>query len=274
MTQHAWFHQFLRVTRASLACGPKAVRVVHRSEIIRSGANVTLEKVAADVLPLFYRDFASIAASLEAGFFTSTMQTTLARLPTAPSFQESHMAEALACIFAESVLGLRRIYSKLALLTSENANAYKMDIVLYNPKTDPIELVLTEVKSSTKTALDGLPAGHDKSCFADVFASMNKYKPRDLSFDLVAAADRLSLVPEPDRQRVREALLPYSASPRRYAAIVVIDRGTFHPSEGTVLGTRRNAKTFDVDLLCVEDFGGVVTTVYDKLGRLRDACSP
>lgn len=255
----------LQLRRENIGGKKAAVRLVYKSEILRNGPHFTLDKYISDRAPLFYRRLSSIIKDMQAGYFLSAINNTLAKLPTSKSFQISHFGEIVAAIFAEEVLGLRRLYSKLTLLSAENANAYKMDLVYYDPSADPIELVFGEVKCSPKSAKEGLPAKHDDSCFADIFASMNKYSDSDKEFDLTAVRDHLNEIPDPDRQRVREALKPYSEAPVRYAAFAIIDVSTYSETEAQVLRTRKNYKAFDVDIVCLESYAPVAENVYGSL---------
>lgn len=265
---------FTKISRAKFSCNKSMVRSVYVSELVsQSGSKDNLDDYIADKAPLYYRDLSSIYDSLNDGYFLTTIKETLRKLPTSDSFRESHFGEIAACIFTEEVMGLRRLYSKLSLLTSENANAYKMDLVLYNPNVEPLEFVFCEVKSSPKSSIDGLPAGHDKSCFADIFNSLNGYVDRDLEFDLAAAKDRISGLPEQDRAKVREALKPYSNAKVKYAGIAVIDSSTQDTNETTLLATRKNKKEFDVDLLCIEAYPTTAQSVYERLEALSVLCS-
>lgn len=256
---------FVRAKREILDGEKEAVRLVYRSELVRTGSKFELGEYVSDRAPLFYRPLAAIIADLKAGYFMTAIKSTLAKLPTSESFQESHFGEIVAGIFAEEVLGLRRLYSKLALLTAENANAYKMDLVMYDPAANPVRFVFGEVKCSPKTAADGLPAKHHESCFADIFNSMNKYSEIDRTFDLTAARDNICNIPEEDRDRVRGALKPYSTSAVEYAGFAIIDAETYSIDEAHPLCTRRNTKEFEVDLVCLESFSLVAGSVYKSL---------
>lgn len=252
--------------------GLKPVRAVHHAEILRrleGDPDLVLDELLADKVPYFYRPPSSVARNFGEGYFISAIRETLRRLPTAENFQESHFGEILAAIYAEDVLGLRKLYSKLTLLTAENANAYKMDVLLYRPNTDPVVFVFSEVKSSTKTADDGLPAGHDKSCFASLFRSLNGYRRGDLQFDLDLIKEHLAELPEEDTERIRRALLPHQPRHIEYGAYCVIDNSTQDPNEAKLLATRANKKSFEVDLLCVTELPDVVESVFRTLDRLR-----
>jgi len=256
---------FIHAQREPVNGQKDGVRLVYRSEILANGSVHALHDYISDRAPLFYRPLEAIVADLKAGYFLTAVKTTLAKLPTAQSFQESHFGEIVAAIFAEEVMGLRRLYSKLSMLTAENANGYKMDLVMYDPSSDPLRFVFGEVKCSPKNAADGLPSKHDQSCFADLFASFNKYSVADHSFDLTAARDNLGNIPEGDRQRVRAALMPYSGTKTSYAGFVIIDASTYAVDEAQILRTRKNKKAFEVDLLCVETFPAVAQSVYTSL---------
>jgi hypothetical protein len=259
---------FARGTRVKFSCSKKSARVVYVSEFIQTVNGAVLPVYVADQAPLFYRDIATITASLQGyGGFLTAIKETLARIPSSESFRESHFGEIAACLFAEDVLGLRRLYSKLSLLTAENANAFKMDLVLYDPTRDPVEFVFGEVKSSCKNATDGYPCGHDRSCFASAFKSLNAYSQSDLEFDLGAAKVRLEGLPPEERARVKEALRSYGGPRVAYGVFIVIDTSSKHDGEITTLATRKNAKTFDVDIICVEELGTVAERTYELLER-------
>lgn len=261
---------FIKAKRELVDGVKPAVRLAYKSELIRDLNGSRLDDYVADRAPFFYRSFESILEDVKTGYFLSMMRSTLAKIPKSESFRESHFGEIVAGIFAEEVLGLKRIYSKLSLLTSENANAFKMDLVLYEPGTDPVRIYFGEVKCSPKSEADGLPSGHDKSCFADIFNSMNGYGEADKRFDITAAQDNLKSVHEDDREMVRKALLPYSGSQFSYIAFAVIDTSTFCKDEVQVIRTRRNSKSFEVDLICIESFSDVASGVYatlEKAGR-------
>lgn len=72
---------------------------------------------------------------------------------------------------------------------------------------------------------------------------------------------------------MREALKPYAARVVSYAGFVIIDHSTKSAEEIAILATRKNKKTFDVDLLCVEGFPVLADAVYKKLEAIRNACS-
>lgn len=263
----------MKLTRAKIKSNRKTVRIVYISDILSEFNGTRLSQYIADKAPLFYRKISDVYESLGDGFFVSTMKETLAKLPTADTFRSSHFGEIATAIFAEEVMGLKKLYSKLSLLTAENSNAYKMDLVLYDPNSDPIEFIFAEVKSSPKTKNDCYPAGHDKSCFADIFKSLNAYQSKDLQFDLTAARDHINNLPEKEKERVRSALRPYSNSKIRYAGFAIIDSSTKNNDELGMLATRKNSKYFDVDVICVESYPSVAQSVYDKLEALKIACS-
>ena len=239
--------------------------MVYVSDVVEEHDGQHLATYIADRAPLFYRTLQEIVESLKDGYFLSTFRETLARLPSSTSFRESHFAEIAACIFAEEVMGLRKLYSKLSLLTAENANAFKMDLLLYKPGTNPVEFVFAEVKSSPKTLAEGLPSGHDNSCFPALFDSFNQYDENDLSFDLNAAKDRLEVLDASERTVVREALKPYAERVISYAGFVIIDYSTKCDDETSILATRKNNKQFDVDLICIQSFPIVADSVYSQL---------
>lgn len=262
-------HNFMHKGRLEMSFeGHSLVRAIHSAEILRRSDVGVLDAYMAERAPYYYKEPAEIANLFGKGYFLDAIKSVLRRLPTAQNFRSSHFGEILAGVYAEEVLHLKRLYSKLALLTAENANALKMDMLLYRPGCNPAEFVFAEVKSSMKTEMDGLPAGHDRACFADLFDSFNRYGEKDRDYDLAAVQERLAVLPEPDRGRIADALLPYRDRKVRYAGFCVIDRSTHDQAECRVLGTRRNDRRFEVDVLCVAELPEVVSGMYETLERL------
>ncbi len=258
--------QFLHAGRLQLGFdGQEVQRSVYRAELLRESEASTLEAYMADRLPYFYKSPAEIAELFKGGFFLDAVGKVLLKLPLAESFRESHFGEIIAGVYGEEILGLQLLYSKLRMLTTENANANKMDLLFFRPGTDPTEFVFAEVKSSMKTEADGLPAGHDTVCFAKLFDSLNKYRRRDLEFDLALIEERMDVVDAAEAEVIRRSLRPHAARKIQYAGFCVIDRSTSDDDEVGVLATRKNKKSFDVDVLCVAELPEVVTATFGLL---------
>lgn len=269
MSSQGGLNKFVKSTRTTLTSRPKAVRRVLKSELAASIDGIELKKYIADRTPLFYRQPSHVANTLFDGYFLTAIHETLNKLPDVKSFQESHFGEITAGIFAEEIAGLKLLYNKLSVLTAQNSNAYKMDFVAFRPNTAPLELVFCEVKCSPKSHDQNKPAGHDKSCYSDIFRSLKDYGDADMLFDLTAARDNLRALPDQERGRVIDALKPYSDVKKTFAAFALIDLATFCEDESAVLQTRKNDKSFEVDLVCIEDFGTVAGGVYALLENYR-----
>jgi hypothetical protein len=264
-------NRYLRVTRAQLQSGDREhVRAVYRSDVLRAPeVGEPLERWMVGKVPFYYRHPEAIANSFtRTTDFRKPLRDTLRRMPNSESFRESHFGEIVAGIFAEHVLELRLLYSKLSLLTTQNANANKMDLVLYDPRPTEIEFVFAEVKSSTKQGPEA--ACHDEGCFKKLFDSFNLYKDQDRDFDLAVIEERLRELPGDDAARVFAALNVDGDPSIRYAGVCVIDSATQDDEEAAVLATRRNAKMFDVDVLCVGELGPVAAATYQLLEEFAD----
>lgn len=265
---------YLEVGRTRLAAADREhVRLVHQTAIVRRPQDrEPFEGFMTGRLPFFYRDPDSVGSAFtNADDFRRPIRETLLRLPTSTSFRESHFGEILAGVFATEVLNLRLLYSKLTLLTAENANPYKMDLVLYDPTTEPVEFVFGEVKTSPKCEA---PAKHDTGCYADLFRSFGGYAAEDREFDLATVNDRLNHMDAADAARVRAALRLGEDVIVRYAGFCVIDAVTRDDGEAQILGTRSNAKVFDVDVVSVQELAEVTAETYASLDRLRSLVQP
>jgi hypothetical protein len=270
MTSVAGLKQFLRSERQEFVYKEQCRRTVYISELADANNGLKLSDYFSDKAPLFYQSIHQITERLAEDGFVSAIRDVLVKLPTAESFKESHFAEIASGLFATEILGLKKLYSKLSILTSQNANAFKMDLVLYDPKSDPVEFVFGEVKSSMKSDAEGLPAGHDKSCFADMFNSLREYSSTDLNFDLSAAKDYVDKLDESEKIRVRKALGPYSSRQIRYTGFAIIDFSTKNDDETAVLAKRKSGKQFDVDLICVDGISVVAHSTYKYLESLQN----
>lgn len=266
---------FLRQTRVQFSTSdPTAqLRLVLISELLKKNGNdIQLSKYLADRAPLYYRNVEDVINSLSDGFMLSTLVETLSKLPTSDRFQSSHFGEIVASVFLEDVLGYKRLYSKLSHNTSENQNAFKMDVVSYVPGSDPVEFIFSEVKSSPKSSSDGLPPNHDKSCFADVFNSLRDYSESDLKFDLTLIKDNLNVASEADRSNIKKALRPYSNQKVvGYIGMLIIDQSTLDPNETEILGTRKSNKNFSAELICVEEYKVVSLDMYELLNKIKES---
>lgn len=262
---------FVRESRTRFTVNPpkQEVRVVSISQIQKENDPHKLAEFVADRAPLYYREFDNIVESLKSGYFLSTIRETLKKLPASDHFKSSHFGEILASIFVEDVIGLKKLYCKLSLNTTENQHGYKMDLLCYVPGSDPVDFIFCEVKSSPKSAGDGMPPGHDKSCYADIFNSLREYNEGDKQFDLTILKDNLEIMDEAERERVKASLLPYGLRTVGYIGIAVIDDSTYTVDEIPVLATRKSNKKFDVELLCVESYTDVSVEVYSILERYK-----
>ena len=114
-----------------------------------------------------------------------------------------------------------------------------------------------------------MPPGHDKSCYAEIFNSLRIYNEGDQSFDLTTLKDRLEITDETEKKRVKDSLLPYANRNVGYIGIAVIDHSTYLEEEVPVLATRKSDKTFDVELLCVEQYKDTSSQVYKILEKYK-----
>lgn len=267
--------KFIRITRNPFQTEKKQIRFVYISEINRNSDEHNIDKYIAEKVPFFYREAKRISDSFSNEFFLTAIYEALCRLPDSKSFQESHFGEIISGLFAEDVIGLKKIYSKLSLLTAENANAYKMDLVLYNPNSDPVELFFCEVKCSVQNSPELKPVNHDKSIYASMFNSMNNYHKEDFDFDFAAAKDHIDKLPQDEQKKLKTAFLPYADNKIvKFLGFAVIDSSTYNSEEISVLATRKNDKEFDIDVICLDELPQVVQNVYSKLVNLRDQCTP
>lgn len=263
---------FIRESRTRFSLDPSKteLRAVKVSTILQKSSEHNLADFVADRAPLYYREFNKVVDSLQSGYFLTAIKETLKRLPDSKHFQDSHFGEILASIFVEDILGLKKLYCKLSLNSAENQNAYKMDLLCYEESSDPVNFIFCEVKSSNKHSSEGMPAGHDKSCYKAIFDSLRTYNEGDQAFDLTTLKDRLEIFDEAERNRVKNSLLPYASRNVGYIGIAIIDQSTYCEHEVPILATRKSDKSFDVEVLCVEQYKETSSQVYSILDKYKN----
>jgi hypothetical protein len=199
------------------------------------------------------------------------MQDLYRHLPTHQWFQKSHFAEILAAIFAEEQLDWCPLYSKLSVLTAENANANKMDILMYVPGTAPLNFVFIEIKSSHRMCLTKRRAYHNSGCYRDLFISLDEYSESDKKFDLDAITTNIDQVREQDRDAVQNALIPYGHKIVTYAGFCVIDASTSDDGEIQFLATEPHPKPIEVDVVAIDNLPKLSGDTWARLDRIRRA---
>ena len=155
----------------------------------------------------------------------------------------------------------------MRLLTAENSNPHNIDLFFFDPSQSAPTFILGEVKSSMKSAV---PAHHHRSCYPSLFDSLRNYSNVDLAYDLTAARDNIDALPANESEKVKSALLPYAPRDILYAGFSVIDSDTRNDAETSMLATRKSPKTFDIDLVCVDELSVVSASTYTLLDGMRN----
>ena len=240
-----------------------ALRNVRICEIIEKVDDLEIYTFFANKIPYFYRDIEDIIRDIKAGFFVQAVKDTLNRMPEEQSFKESHMGEIIASQFARDMSNLKLMYSKLKLLTTENGNVYKMDLVLYCIDGENVEIVFVEVKMSPKNTLT---RKHSKSVYPSLFDSLREYEVKDREFDISLARDQIKNLLDPDRTILENALMPYSRKMTySYLGIIVIDMATIDEDDMQILYTRSSNKKFEIDVVCIENLAINIDKSYKML---------
>ena len=182
-------------------------------------------------LPYFYREPARIAEDFAARHNALEMLADLAiRLPTHPQFQNSHCGEILAALFLEEALGLKRLYCKLSLTTSQNTNAHKMDAFFVELSDDaPYRYFAVEAKCSIQPTQSDRPfRGHRSGILRQLVKSLDSYTTLDRRFDFALIRDNLErdAFTEAQRTTIRRDLVPPGPLRLTYLGTATINRST------------------------------------------------
>jgi hypothetical protein len=135
--------------------------------------------------------------------------------------------EILAAHFIESRLGLRRLYSKLTLLSSQNTNAHKMDGLFVDTKSSPFTYLFVEAKSSILPT-DSTPRKSRRSgILADMIRSLELYAQDDPRFELSRIRDNLEKEFSSQEQKIiRADLIPPWPDILRYLGVSITNKST------------------------------------------------
>jgi hypothetical protein len=142
---------FVVAQEVGLTCSFTGVSLVRSGwrVVLDDNAKQTLPRYAAGKISYYYRIPKNIGADFAAEHDAIEMiQSLLHRLPTQDKFRNSHFGEIMCAVYMQEALGLKRLYSKLTLLTAENTNAHKMDAFFVDLSTTPYTYVAVEAKSS------------------------------------------------------------------------------------------------------------------------------
>src|SRR3989442_10617363 len=131
------------------ANGTAVLRKGWRTLLADSVGKEYLAHLIAGQIPYYYRKPENIAADFSRRHNALDMIMELAnKAPKTAKFRQSHCGEIFCSLYVEQVLGFRRLYSKLALTTSEDTNVHKMDAFFVDVTKTPFTYLEVEAKTS------------------------------------------------------------------------------------------------------------------------------
>lgn len=255
------------------ASDPKlpVVREGRRTLLDESNGDWSVAHHVAGQLPYFYREPKSIARDFqERRNALDMIRDMVVKLPTTPKFQQSHFGEVLSSIFLEDVLGLRRLFCKLTMTTSENTNVHKMDGFFVDTSTSPFTFFAVEAKSSVLPTVRTKRRSHRSGILKEMTASLENYGPVDERFDFTTIRDNLEHGFSGDEaSEIRDELVPPGPHTLRRIGFAVINECTINQDDDDYILTQACPTPFEFRGLTVTDLAELAAAAYREASKLK-----
>lgn len=250
----------------------KAIRSGFRAVLKDDVGGYSLGKHISGQLPYYYRKLDSVLEDFQAGHSAlEAMLDLMATAPTTKKFRDSHCGEILASHFLEERLGLRRLYSKLTMTTSEDTNAHKMDALFVDTRTEPYQYIFVEAKSSIQPTSDKASVSHKSGLLKKMIDSLNRYSEESPRFELVRIRENLDSSFEPTERRIILSDLRPPGPDLRFIGISVTNASTISQSDDDFVLTADCQCEFDYRALVVTDLSKLADTAYGYWDTVKGA---
>lgn len=250
-----------------------ALRRARRATLKQTASGMTLSRYLGGLIPYHYRKPENIGADFGAGHDALEMILSLfTQAPTTPKFQNSHCGEILSSVYIEKVLGYKRLYCKLTLLTAENTNAHKMDGFFVCTDSIPFHYLFVEAKSSILPTGSSKFKGHRYGIFKQMINSIGKYASVDERFDLTRIRDNLEshFTPEIQKQ-IRSDLIPPGPENASFLGVSVTNSSTMSSLDDDFILSSPCSRSFDFAGLLVNDLATLAKEAYEYGDEIQKA---
>lgn len=243
-----------------------------RREVFDTNGSVDLFRYIGGKLPYYYRNPEDIAKDfIEEHDFMTAVAHMAVKPPTSETFQTTHFAEILCCVYLREVLGYKILSRKLTQITSENTNVHKMDVMCVDVSKTPYKYLWVEAKSSRQLEEPGNRVSHKGGIFKQMRDSLSKYTNGDAEFDFVHICDNMSTsdFTESERLAIRKDLKSITGPPLVYHGMAVINLNTYKQNDVDDLLSQPCSTSFDVRLLAMTDLKAIAVEAYSFLEDYR-----
>lgn len=260
---------------AATKSGVAAIRDGYRTVLADDYKGYSLGKYLTGQLTHYYRTLDGIASDFKSG--NSELEALLAMIapiPTVASFQNSHCGEIAAAQFVEEVLGYRRLYSKLTLLTSENTNAHKMDGLFVKTSCAPYEYLFVEAKSSILPTESTKAKTHRSGILTQMVNSLHKYHGEDPRFEFSRIRDNLeSSFSGNEAEIISADLTPPGPDNLKFIGVSVTNACTVNVEDDDFILSRHCDIDFNYYALVVTDLAGLAKDAYGRWFKIKEAAA-
>ena len=240
-----------------------AIRQGFRTVLADDVGGYTLGKTISGQLPYYYRKLESVLQDFQSRHNALELLVDLmAAAPTTTSFRNSHCGEIVASQVIERKLGMRRLYSKLTMTTSENTNAHKMDALFVDMATDPFRYVFVEAKASILPTVSTPYVQHRNGLLKRIVDSLAEYEAEVPRFELFRIRENLEADFEAtNRDRILNDLRPPGPT-LNFLGVSVTNASTQSTEDDDFILSSACPKAFDYHAVVVTDLAALATEAY------------
>lgn len=257
--------------------GVTAVRTGFRTVLSDEAKEVTLARHLSGQLPYYYRKLESVVDDFQSRHDAlDIMIDLMGTAPQSPKFRNSHCGEILAGHYVEEKLGLRRLYSKLTMTTSEDTNAHKMDGLFVDLSSDPFDYVFVEAKASTLPTETTATKTHRAGLLKNMIASLDSYVTEEPRMEFIRIRENLQGDFEPsDREQILSDFRGIGPD-LKYLGASVTNAVTINDADDDFILSEASACDFDYYAIVVTDLKKLAEESFgfwDEIGAAVKKCS-
>ncbi|MDR6392610.1 Hachiman antiphage defense system protein HamA [Paraburkholderia phenoliruptrix] len=255
--------------------GVTAIRDGYRTVLADDFKDYSLGRYLTGQITQHYRTLDGIASDFKSGnSHLEALLGMIAPIPTVASFQNSHCGEIAAAQFVEDVLGYRRLYSKLTLITSENTNAHKMDGLFVKTDCAPYEYLFVEAKSSILPTEATKSKTHRSGILTQMVNSLHKYHDEDPRFEFSRIRDNLQSSFDGNEAEVINAdLTPPGPDNLKFIGVSVTNASTVNAGDDDFILSKHCNTNFNYYALVVTDLAELAKDAYGRWFKIKAAAA-
>jgi hypothetical protein len=247
-------------------------RAGFRSIIKDEHAGTPLSRHIANVLPYYYREPCAIASDFKLRLpALDAVNDLMAAAPTTAKFRKSHCGEILCAHYLESMLHLRRLYSKLTLTTAENTNVHKMDAFFVYTLEQPYTYYAVEAKSSVLPTGRSKNKSHRSGVLKQLIESMENANEQDFRFDFLRIRDNLERdFNEKEASVIRRDLMPPGPERLVRVGMAVINTSTVNQDDDDYILCTDCTVDFGFRSIVVADLAKLASEAYGAWDQVAE----